>query len=128
MHSYNVSGHLKSFTLFPKLHCSRNLSVISKKPLHQMLLGDLSCSYHGSQITRDFAVHVIKHYRFQQLEKWLKHQPDIQKNHADFMTEYKEPGHMQLVSGDHGKVTSYLPHHLIFKHNSSTTKFKESLM
>jgi hypothetical protein len=67
-------------------------------------------------------------YRFQQLEKWLQPQPDTQKNHADFMKEYEEPGHMQPVSGDNGKVTFYLPHHLVFKHNSSTTKLKESLM
>jgi hypothetical protein len=67
-------------------------------------------------------------HRFQQLEKWLQHQPDMQKNHADFMKEYKEPGHMQLVFGDNGKVTFYLPLQLVFKHNSSTTKLKESLM
>ena len=53
-------------------------------------------------------------YRFQQLEKWLQHQPDIQKNHTNFMKEYEEPEHMQLVSGDNGKVTFYLPHHLVF--------------
>jgi hypothetical protein len=68
-------------------------------------------------------------YRFQQLEIQLQHQPDTQKNHADFMKEYKQPGHMQLVPGGNGKVTFYcLPHHLVFKHNSSTTKLKKSLM
>jgi hypothetical protein len=67
-------------------------------------------------------------HRFQQLEKRLQHQPEKQKNHADFMKDYEEPRHMQLVCEDNGKVIFYLPHHLVFKHNSSTTKLKESLM
>jgi hypothetical protein len=33
------------------------------------------------------------------LEKWLQHQPDRQKNYTDFIKEYEELGHMQLVSG-----------------------------
>jgi hypothetical protein len=40
------------------------------------------------------------------------------------MKAYEEPGHMQLVSGDNGKETFYMPPHLVFKHNSSTTKLK----
>jgi hypothetical protein len=33
------------------------------------------------------------------LEKWLQHQPDRRKNYTDFIKEYEELGHMQLVSG-----------------------------
>jgi hypothetical protein len=43
------------------------------------------------------------------------------------MKEYEEPGHMQLVSGDggvDGKETFYLPHHPVFKHDSSSTRLR----
>ena len=52
LHSYSVSGRLKSFILFPKLHSSWNVRVVSLHPLQQMTLGDLSCRYHGIQVTR----------------------------------------------------------------------------
>ena len=105
------------------------MRVTSKQPLHQMILGDFVVQLPQKSKHKGLgsACHQTL-YRFQQLEKWLQHQPDTQKNHADFMKEYEGPGHMQLVSGDNGKVTFYLPHHLVFKHNSNTTKLKESLM
>jgi hypothetical protein len=66
-------------------------------------------------------------YRFQPLEKRLQHQPEIRKNYAEFMKEYEELGQMQLVSGGggvDGKETFYLPHHPVFKHDSSTTRLR----
>lgn len=62
MHRYNVSGWLKSFTLFwaktlQQLECESNF----QQPLHEMTVGDLSCSYHGNHIMRDLADHMIKH-------------------------------------------------------------------
>jgi hypothetical protein len=66
-------------------------------------------------------------YRFQQSEKWLLHQLDMWKNYADCMREYEELGHTHLLSGnnrDYGKETFYLPHHPVFKHNSSITKLR----
>jgi hypothetical protein len=44
----------------------------------------------------------------------------MQKNHADLMKKYEDPGHIQLVSGDNGRVTFYLPHHLVF--NTTATQ------
>jgi hypothetical protein len=66
-------------------------------------------------------------YKFQQLEKRLQHQSEVQTNYADFMKEYDKLGHMQPVSGDggvDGKETFYLPHHPVFKHDSSTTSLR----
>jgi len=63
MHSFNISGQLKSFTLFPKLHRSWNVRVISNQPVPEMTLGDLSYSYHGSEVMRDLAHNMIKHHK-----------------------------------------------------------------
>lgn len=55
--------------------------------------------------------------------------PDRWKIYTDFIKEY-EPGHMQLVSGYNGydcKIIFYLPHHLVFKHDGSTTKLRVAL-
>ena len=61
MHSFNISGQLKSFTLFPKLHRSWNVRVVSNQAVREMTLGDLSCSYHGSVVMRDLADNMTKH-------------------------------------------------------------------
>lgn len=66
-------------------------------------------------------------YTVQQLEKWLQHQKDVRKNYADFMKEYKDLRHMQLVAEgneDDDKETIQLPHHPLFKHDSSTIKLR----
>jgi hypothetical protein len=64
------------------------------------------------------------------LDKWLQHQPDRWKNYTDFIKEYEELQHMQLVSGGNGddcKKIFYQPHHPVFKHDSSTTTLRVGL-
>jgi hypothetical protein len=64
------------------------------------------------------------------LEKWLQHQLERWKIYIDFIKEYEELGHMQLVSGFNGddcKKIFYLPHHPVFKHDGSTTKLRVAL-
>lgn len=45
----------------PKHYSSWNVRLISQQPLHEMAVGDLSCSYHGNRIMRDLTDHMIKH-------------------------------------------------------------------
>jgi hypothetical protein len=58
---------LKSFTLFSKLQRNQNLRVISSNH-YTRLLGDLSCSYHRSQVKKALARHMIKD--FIQFSSW----------------------------------------------------------
>jgi hypothetical protein len=61
------------------------------------------------------------------LEKRLQHQPEVRKNYAELIKEYEELGLMKLVSGVggvDGKKTFNLPHHPVFKHDSSTTRLR----
>ena len=60
VHSFNISGKLKSSTLSPKLHRSWNVRVTSSQTVHEMTLGDLSCSYHGSVVMRVLADNMTK--------------------------------------------------------------------
>ena len=59
--SFNIYGQLKSFTLFPKLHRSWNVRDISSQAVHDMTLGDLSCSYNGNVVMRELADNMTKH-------------------------------------------------------------------
>ena len=60
MHSFNISGQLKSLTLFPKLHRNWNVRVLSNQAVHEMNLGDNSCSYHGNVVMRELADNMTK--------------------------------------------------------------------
>jgi hypothetical protein len=62
MHSFNISGQLKSFTLFPKLHRNWNVRVLSNQAVHEMNLGDNSCSYHGNVVMRELADNMTKNF------------------------------------------------------------------
>jgi hypothetical protein len=61
MHSFNISGQMESSTLFPKVHRSLNVRVISNQAVHEMTLGDLSSCYHRSVVMRVLAEYMTKH-------------------------------------------------------------------
>ncbi|XP_058466308.1 uncharacterized protein LOC131439387 [Malaya genurostris] len=64
--------------------------------------------------------------RFYCLERRLNSNPEFHAQYSQFMTEYLELGHMKLVDpvdnlpGQH----FYLPHHAVFKPDSTTTKLR----
>ncbi|XP_039299786.1 uncharacterized protein LOC111045947 [Nilaparvata lugens] len=63
--------------------------------------------------------------RFSSLEKRLSTQPELKSQYVEFMREYQELNHMTLVDppSDHEKVY-YIPHHAVFKPDSTTTKLR----
>lgn len=62
--------------------------------------------------------------RFFNLEKRLVNDPLLSKQYKDFMDEYVLMGHMELAETHDTINTYYLPHHAVFKTESSTTKIR----
>ena len=69
-------------------------------------------------------------YRFQQLERKLTRNLELQREYSKFMDEYLSLGHIQLVpevedssyDSTSDKLIFFLPHHAVFKESSTTTK------
>ncbi|XP_055523111.1 uncharacterized protein LOC129717274 [Wyeomyia smithii] len=64
--------------------------------------------------------------RFYCLERRLERDPQLRRQYSDFMSEYIRLGHMKLIdpainSSNHNY---YLPHHALFKPDSTTTKLR----
>ncbi|XP_055527336.1 uncharacterized protein LOC129719952 [Wyeomyia smithii] len=64
--------------------------------------------------------------RFYCLERRLERDPQLRRQYSDFMSEYIRLGHMKLIdpainSSNHNY---YLPHHAVFKPDSTTTKLR----
>lgn len=62
--------------------------------------------------------------RFKSLEKKLNKNLEIKKQYSDFIKEYADLKHMSLVSSPPREKTYYLPHHCVFKEDSTTTKLR----
>ncbi|XP_055590962.1 uncharacterized protein LOC129743045 [Uranotaenia lowii] len=63
--------------------------------------------------------------RFAWLERRLEKDADLKSQYHDFMREYIDLGHMDLVPPESENVKScYLPHHPVVKESSSTTKVR----
>nr|XP_040240799.1 uncharacterized protein LOC120961176 [Anopheles coluzzii] len=61
--------------------------------------------------------------RFLALERRLQREPDTQRAYVDFMDEYLRLGHMSKVAASLKNDESfYLPHHPVFKTDSTATK------
>lgn len=63
--------------------------------------------------------------RFHAMERRLSRDPDLQKEYANFMTDYLDAGHMSLVPGNElsqGKY--YIPHHCVLRPDSATTRLR----
>jgi hypothetical protein len=58
------------------------------------------------------------------IERRLERNTELKAQYHQFMAEYEELGHMELAPPppDKGQTCYYLPHHPVFKENSSTTK------
>ncbi|KAJ8964268.1 hypothetical protein NQ317_005509 [Molorchus minor] len=74
--------------------------------------------------TRDLALQ-----RFYSLECRLVKQPALYLQYCEFMREYLDLGHMDLISSDNGVEGSsahiyYIPHHCVLKPDSRTTKLR----
>ncbi|XP_067129093.1 uncharacterized protein [Centruroides vittatus] len=63
--------------------------------------------------------------RFKALEYKLSRTPETYELYKEFMREYIELGHMELVdqSGSSG-ISYYIPHHPVMKESSTTTKLR----
>lgn len=63
--------------------------------------------------------------RFQGLERKLSRNPNFKDHYIKFMQEYESLGHMTLVTEEkQANMVNYLPHHGVWKEDSSTTKLR----
>ncbi|XP_046142264.1 uncharacterized protein LOC123987928 [Osmia bicornis bicornis] len=64
--------------------------------------------------------------RLRSLERKLGKQPDLRAQYIEFMSEYESLGHMSKMSEivDNSHTGFYLPHHAVFKAQSTTTKLR----
>lgn len=62
--------------------------------------------------------------RFFNLERRLARDSSLAKQYDEFIQEYIALGHMELTTPASDKPMYYLPHHAVFKSDSSTTKLR----
>jgi len=65
--------------------------------------------------------------RLLSMEKKFKNNRPLQLEYTRFMKEYKDLGHMELVKDENGEIegeTCYLPHHVVSKDESTSTKLR----
>ncbi|XP_041786334.1 uncharacterized protein LOC121601584, partial [Anopheles merus] len=68
---------------------------------------------------------VIALRRFLVIERRLQRKPETRKAYIEFMDEYQRMGHMCKVPADESTgETFYLPHHPVFKVDSTKTKYR----
>ncbi|XP_033212462.1 uncharacterized protein LOC117170053 [Belonocnema kinseyi] len=61
--------------------------------------------------------------RLNSLERRFKHQPELRSQYSDIIEEYLTLGHISPIQ-DQGEFGFYLPHHAVFKEDSSTTRVR----
>lgn len=68
--------------------------------------------------------------RFYQLERRLDQNPEKKKQYAEFIQQYIDLGHCRVLTEDEiGNVDAYyLPHHGVYRPDSSTTKLRVVFM
>ncbi|XP_055909573.1 uncharacterized protein LOC129944268 [Eupeodes corollae] len=66
--------------------------------------------------------------RLNSMERRFQKNPDLERQYRKFMEDYLSLGHMESVPDDEAKSSHgrhfYLPHHAVFKPDSSTTKLR----
>ncbi|XP_039281639.1 uncharacterized protein LOC120350817 [Nilaparvata lugens] len=68
--------------------------------------------------------------RFLKMEKKLSNNEILRENYVKFMHDYEDLGHMRviqckdLIGKKHQEKAYYLPHHVVIKESSSTTKYR----
>lgn len=65
--------------------------------------------------------------RFYQLERRLDRDPETKKQYAEFIQQYIDLGHCRVLKDDeigNVDVAYYLPHHCVYRPDSSTTKLR----
>jgi hypothetical protein len=67
--------------------------------------------------------------RFRSLESKLNRHPELKKQYLNFMTEYRQLNHMELLKDRPINFENYcyLPPHAVLKQSSSTTKLRAPL-
>ena len=75
----------------------------------------------GESLTQDES-------RFKSLERRLDRNPDLRKRYSDFINEFISLDHMEVIPQEEINKPSnevyYLPHHCVFKEDSTTTKLR----
>ncbi|XP_062712503.1 uncharacterized protein LOC134289860 [Aedes albopictus] len=63
--------------------------------------------------------------RFMGMERRFATNPALKEEYTKFIREYEDLGHMEQISGDSiGEKEYYLPHHVVLKPESTTTKLR----
>lgn len=66
----------------------------------------------------------IAEHRFYALENKLNKNANLKRLYTDFITEYRQLGHMSLLPDNSVDDGYFLPHHCVLKDNSLTTKLR----
>ncbi|XP_037807964.1 uncharacterized protein LOC119601236 [Lucilia sericata] len=88
-------------------------------PFKSVLLTDELPTIHNNMIS------AFK--RFKQLEKSFSKRPSFSESYISFMHEYESLGHMSKIGTYPGSIEEnsyFLPHHGVFKEDSTTTKLR----
>ena len=65
--------------------------------------------------------------RFNYLQRRLSQKPDLKKKYSEFIEEFKNMDHIEVPAAQEITPTGqsyYLPHHCVFKEDSTTTKLR----
>lgn len=63
--------------------------------------------------------------RFLQVERRLSRDPNLRQSYTNFMREYEQLNHMEILKDkEDSNVAYYLPHHAVMKSDSTTTKLR----
>lgn len=60
---------------------------------------------------------------YQKLER-LKNKPDLKRKYENFLSVYESMGHMEIVRDEPRFPPVYIPHHLVIRESSSTTRLR----
>ena len=96
-------------------HCDETGRFVVKLPFKQ------SIGVLGKSFQSDLC-------RFYALERKLNMNPDLKQRYSAFNNEFLSPGHMEVIPHKEIAISKsdsyYLPHHCVFKEDSSTTKLR----
>lgn len=63
--------------------------------------------------------------RLRLIERKFAKEPIFHQRYLEFMQEYEDMGHMELIPENNDDIiVNYLPHHEIIREESATTKFR----
>ncbi|KAJ8958546.1 hypothetical protein NQ317_001494, partial [Molorchus minor] len=114
---------LKSTYCLPKIKCVRQCSL---KLVRGIISDVLLSRFHSGEPSPTFLdIRNLAVKRFFALERRLLREPHLYAEYCEFMRDYLDQDHMELVTDSQlPRAHYYIPHHCVVKPSSTTTKGK----